>query len=304
MEVYSENRVRKLYAEFRGLKKYSDKLSYFDRYFGIVPFSFPDFDPDLLYFFQQEKTEELFGFFKKERNNPGLFEKKFFFGENFVFSIKPANSNSAAYSIYILSRFLSRSPVFEQWILQKKTDETGIEIMLNQANGMINHIEYCLQNEHDKSFSLQCMSVFYKGFYDAFSNRVNLPDKKRKFTELFLYAQGIIYANYISSLKTILGKARNPVDLRGIRVLGLQDRLQLLQELGIIDFLKSRFTGMDTLSFENKIAELICLITGELPDKKNLITKMLTSMNRLNKNGNIKFPSAGVHDNQLQSSGK
>jgi hypothetical protein len=304
MEVYSENRVRKLYAEFRGLKKYSDKLSFFDRYFGIVPFPFPDFDPELLFFFQREKTEELYGIFKKERNNPGLFEKKFSFGENFVFSIRPANSNSAAYSIYILTRFLSRSPVFEQWIPEKKTDATAVEKMLDHANGIINHIESCLQNEHDKSFSLQCMSVFYKGFYDAFSNGVTLPDKKRKFTELFLYAQGIIYANYVSSLKTIFRKPRSPVELRGMTHLDLPDRLELLQELGIIDFLKSRFTGLDSISFENKIAELVCLITGELPDKKELITKMLSSLNRSKKNGIIKFPSAVVQNNHLQTDRK
>ncbi len=67
-----------------------------------------------------------------------------------------------------------------------------------------------LQNEYDKSFSLQCMSVFYKGFYDAFTNRVNRPGKKRKFIELYLYAQGIIYANYISSLKSCYAETPQP----------------------------------------------------------------------------------------------
>ena len=119
MQFYSENQVRQLHAEFRGLKKYVDKLSFFDRLFGIIPFSFPDFDPQLGFLFQKEKTEELIDILRKERNNPALTEKKFSFGETFVFNIKPANSNSSAYSNYILSIFLSRSPAFEEWIRQK-----------------------------------------------------------------------------------------------------------------------------------------------------------------------------------------
>ena len=294
MQFYSENQLRTLYAEFKGSKKYVDKLIFFDRLFGIIPFSFPDFDPQLRFFFQKEKTDELANIFKKERNNPGLTEKKFSFGENIVFSIKPANSNSAAYSKYILSSFLSRTPVFEEWIRRKKNFEKPVEQILNEANGIVNHIEFCLQNEHDKSFRLQCMSVFYKGFYDAFSNRVNLPDKKRKFIELYLYAQGIIYANYISSLKTALQISLNPPDLQRPSNLDLPGKLELLHELGIIDFLKTRYAGMDSLSFENKVAEILCLITGECAEKKESVLKILSSLNRLNPNGFTKRQSSFV----------
>jgi hypothetical protein len=300
MPLYSENQVRTLYAEFKGLKKYADKLFFFDRHFGIIPFSFPDFDPQLLFFFQKEKTDELAGIFKKERNNPGLTEKKFSFGEDFTFSIRPANSNSAAYSNYILTCFLSRSPVFEEWLEQEKRNKIQVEKMLDQANGIINHIEFSMQNEHDKSFRLQCMSVFYKGFYNAFCNQLNLPDKKRKFTELYLYAQGIIYANYVSSLKAALRDSLNPVDLQKPANLDLSGKMELLQELGIIDFLHSRYAGMDSRSLENKVAEIICLMTGENPDKKESVIRILFTMNRLYPNGFNKHPSSGVQKKILQ----
>src|SRR5450755_129227 len=118
MQSYSENQIRILHTEFRSHKKYAAKLAFFDRNFGIIPFHFPAFDPLLGFFFQEEKSEELITIFRMERNNPGLNEKKFSFGETFVFNIKPANSNSAAYSRYILSRFLSLAPQFEDWIQQ------------------------------------------------------------------------------------------------------------------------------------------------------------------------------------------
>jgi hypothetical protein len=270
MPYYSENQIRTFHSEFKSHKKYAEKLIFFDHIFGIIPFSFPDFDPDLQFFFQKEKTDELVTIFRNERNNPGLTEKKFFFGEDFVFNIKPANSNSAAYSNYILSRFLSRRPVFEEWIRENQSAEKPVEFMLNEANRIVNKIEYCLQNEYDKSFKLQCMSVFYKGFYDAFGNRVNLPDKKRKFIELYLYAQGIIYSKYVSSLKTALQDFLHPAGLQKSTHPDQAGKLELLNELGIIDFLRARYSGMDSVSLENKIAKILCLLTGEDDNRNKL----------------------------------
>jgi hypothetical protein len=296
MQRYSENQIKALYSEFRSYKKYADKLAFFDQLFGIIPFSFPDFDPRLRFFFQKEKTDELAEIFKNERNNPGLTERKFIFGEIFIFSIKPANSNSAAYSNYILSSFLSRSPVFEEWIRQNISDERSVESLLDEANGIVNKIEYCLYNEYDKSFKLQCMSVFFKGFYDAFSNKVNLPGKKRKFIELYLYAQGIIYSNYVGALKRVLhADFLSPVDLQKPAILDLSGKLDLMNELGIIEFLRTRYSGMDTVSLENKMAEILCLLTGEYTGQKESILKILLTMNRQSQNEILKRISSGFH---------
>jgi hypothetical protein len=295
MPFFSENQVRLLYEEFRALKKYTEKLVFFDRHFGMIPYSFPDFDPQLPFFFQKDKTDELAEFFKNERNNPALTQKTFSFEDNFIFNIRPANSNSAVYSNFILSCFLSRTPVFMEWIRPIIESGKPVEALMEEANSIINHIEYCLQQEYDKSFKLQCMSVFYKGFYDAFCNRVNGPGKKRKFTELYLYAQGIIYANYINSLKAGFQHSLNPVDFKRPAHLDLSGKLYLLNELGIIDFLKNRYAGMDSLSFENKVVEILCLVTGEYADQKEPVLKILSSMNRLNPNGTPKRSANWVH---------
>jgi hypothetical protein len=278
MQLYSEIQIKTLHTEFRGHKKYGDKLLFFDRIFGVIPFYFPDFDPQLPYFFQIEKTNELFETFKKERNNPALTEKKFYFGESFSFNIKPANSNSSVYSNFILSSFLSRKPNFGDWICLRKTGGNTVEFLLDEANAVINKVEYLLQNEYDKSFRLQCMSVFYKGFYDAFRNRVNLPDKKRKFTELYLYAQGIIYAEYVNVLKRDLQHTGYPADSAGTPAeLDLEGKLDLLNTLGIIDFLKSRFAGLDSYSCEHKMAEILYQITGESGFIKNSLNGIRAS---------------------------
>jgi hypothetical protein len=175
---YSENQIRSLNAEFKSLKKYAEKLAFFDQWFGIIPFHFPDFDPQLRFFFEREKTEELADIFKKERNNPGLTVKRFNYDEVFVFNIKPANSNSSVYSHFILSCFLNRKPSFDIWIEQNRSADKTIASLLDEANGVVNRIEVYLQNEFDKSFKLQCMSVFYRGFYDAFTRHLKGPGKK------------------------------------------------------------------------------------------------------------------------------
>jgi hypothetical protein len=278
MKAFSENQIRSLHAEFKNQKKYIDKLAFFDRMFGIIPFSFPDFDPELRYFFQKENIDQLEALFRKERNNPTLVEKKFFYGESFSFNIKPANSNNSVYSNYILNCFLAEKPRFEDWIREKIQDEKSMETVLDEANRKINNIEYALQNDYDKSFRLQCMSVFFKGFFEAFTNRVNLPGKKRKFIELFLYAQGIIYADYLGSLKSALAVSRNPAASKKTQSLDLPGKLELLKELGIIELIQKKFAGQYPVLYENKVIETICLITGECIDQKDQILSYLSKM--------------------------
>jgi hypothetical protein len=275
MQNFSENQIRNLHSEFRGHKKYAGKLAFFDQQFGIIPFSFPDFDPRVGFLIQKEKIDNLYALYKQERNNPDLTEKRFSFGETFVFNIKPANSNSSVYNQYLLGSFLSRQPNFNDWIRQRISDMRPIESLLEEANGILNTIESCLKYDNDKSFRLQCMSIFYKGFYDGFSGRLNMADKKRKFTELFLYAQGIIYSRYTGSLKTEYYKFRYPVELKKRLPIGLEGKIELLFELGIIDFLHTGSNRFLHFSNEKMLAEIICQITGENTDRQDEVLKIL-----------------------------
>ena len=275
---YTENQIRSLYSEFKSLKKYVEKLAFFDRWFGIIPFDFPDFDPGLHFFFEREKTAELVDIFKKERNNPGLTVKKFQYDELFTFNIKPANSNSSMYSHFILSCFLTRKPSFEEWIKQNSSADKTVEDLLDEANSMVNGIEINLQNEYDKSFKLQCMSVFYRGFYDAFTRHLNGPGKKRKFIELYLYAQGMIYADFISSLKTAMRKVSLPEDKKTPVPLDLAGKMNLMNELGILDFLADRYLNPGSSLSDIKLAETISQITGESPEQKEMILHLMMNM--------------------------
>ena len=143
---------------------------------------------------------------------------------------------------------------------------------------MVNSIEINLQNEYDKSFKLQCMSVFYRGFYDAFTRHLNGPGKKRKFIELYLYAQGMIYADFISSLKTAMRKASLPEDTKTQVPLDLTGKMNLMNELGILDFLADRYLNSGSSLPDIKLAETISQITGESPEQKEMILHLMKNM--------------------------
>lgn len=222
MQHYSEKEIKLLHHEFNMIKRYIDKLSFYDRHFGIIPFAFPDFDPSLSIFFENDKTNILIDIFKKERNNPALTEKLFSYKKNYQFNIKPTNSNNALYSNYILSRFLSEAQGPESFFHDPKEGSTGEPHNLNgslvKANDLVNSIEYQLLHEYDKSLKLHFMTVFYKGLYDAFISRIVRPDKKRKFIELYLYALGILYGQYLCALrkqKTIHAGMRGFIRVNG-----------------------------------------------------------------------------------------
>jgi hypothetical protein len=275
MNQYSENQIKDLYPAFHMLKKYLDKLAFFDLYFGIIPSYFPPFDPALSYFFEKDKTELLIDTFKKERNNPALSEKHFYFERDYRFNIKPANSNSSIYSTYILAKFLCSSPDFNE-LINKRTAGTGgpyDKPLLEEANQIINWMEYKLQNEYDKSLKLHCMTVFYKGFYDSFCGRIVLPDKKRKYTELFLYAQGILYTEYLKALRKYYLPQTDAGYFEPSYYPPHQSKSGMLREFGIIDQFRKRYNGMDSEVLNEKLSRLVGLLTGEsIPGTSN--TKM------------------------------
>ena len=273
MKQYSEKQIKLLYQEFKMLKRYIDKLTFFDHHFGIIPFPFPSFDPALVCFFEEDKIQALTDIFKKERNNPALTEKRFLFNDNYRFNIKPANSNNAVYSTYILSKFLFLVPRFHTLINKMESRSSykasSAKPLLDEANRIINFIEYKLQNEYDKSLRLHCMTVFYKGFYDAFICRVNLPDKKRKFIELYLYAQGMLYAKYLDALKEhYVRPLSNKADAKSILPSLLQRKICLLKEFGMIELFRKKNPNLENGALEKKMAALIYHVSGGKQEPK------------------------------------
>ena len=266
---YPEEQVRVLHTQFVSMKRYLDRLAFFDRHFGIIPFSFPPFDPELPYFFEADKTAALVEFMKKERNNPELSERSFRFGDSYRFSIKPINSNNPLYSTYILCKFLVAAPGADEYLDKPLLRQDSK--MLDDGNRIINFIEYKLQNEYDKSPKIHFMTVFYRGFSDAFLQKVRLPDKKRKFIELYLYAQGILYAKYLAILKSRVIPRRKTGRIPAAP--GFSNGVGLLNELGAIDLLQRKYSVTPTPESSSAFADIILQISLAMhgPEEKNRV---------------------------------
>ena len=75
-----------------------------------------------------------------------------------------------------------------------------------------------------------------------------------------------------------------------------------MNELGIIDLLRTRFAGLNTISFENKMAEILCLIMGEYADQKESVLKILSTMKKQAPGGMAKRESSGIRRKILENS--
>jgi hypothetical protein len=93
-----------------------------------------------------------------------------------------------------------------------------------------------------------------------------------------------------------------PAGLHKPLFLDLSGKLGLMNELGIIDLLRTRFAGLNTVSFENKMAEILCLITGEYPEQKGTILKILTNLKKQTPDGPLKRESYGARRKFLEPS--
>jgi hypothetical protein len=75
-----------------------------------------------------------------------------------------------------------------------------------------------------------------------------------------------------------------------------------MNELGIIDLLMTRFAGLNNISFENKMADILCLIMGEYADQKESVLKILSIMKKQAPGGMVKRESSGIRRKILETS--
>jgi hypothetical protein len=203
---YSDSLIRELHEQFISLKRYRERLVFYDTHFNIIPFQFPEFSPDLDIFTDGKLIADLIGIFKQERNNPGLNKKLFTAGNlDYVFDIKPTNSNNPLYNEFILAKFQSINPCPEQYlkagISKFKTDPNPLEKLLVLANERINSLECQIAYHFDKSYLQNFMAVFYKGVLDGFSKKRTPSSKKSKYIVLYLYSYGYQYGRYLKMIR-------------------------------------------------------------------------------------------------------
>lgn len=258
--------IDQLYKEFRALKSYHDKLKFFDQHFTLLPFDFPTFDVQLHFLLQEDVVKLLTEILEKERRKSYSFIKRSYFADtDFVFDVHPHNSNMQVFNDYVISKFIYDN----DHLLRNSTSVPGskdLESRIIEVNSLIADVKHRIENKKDRTFRKQFFTVFYSGFLDYTNSQTKKYSYKKKFIELYLYSMGIVFGKYKEALleqlyKTEIKAGHASSDSTGNNV--FLAKVQLLNELGVTQFLREKYKDSGELNIEKKIAELYCTITGE-----------------------------------------
>jgi hypothetical protein len=198
---YSEEYIQSLHIQFRETRLFRERLELFDREFGILPHPFPPFNPGLSMFFEPNALNEITELFNRERRHSFVAERRFEFdGREYLFRIVPFNNYPQIQNDYILSRFLIADGDFDSAIAElermKNYDETNFLVRKRDAESLIDTIRRLLGEGIDQSFRSRFMTVFFAGYSDQATRVIKKFTNRKKFIELYLYAQGILFRKY------------------------------------------------------------------------------------------------------------
>ncbi len=274
--------VVKLYQEFHALSGYVNKLSYFEKQFQAIFELFPVFDPSLSILSDPVGIELLTGIYKRDSViYAGLkkdlrTEKKIY-----VLDVRPFNSNRLLFNQFVVEGFLKAAATLNsspEATAQIATIEPEVGVLLDNSHRQLTIILEYLQQKKTRNFRIQFMKVFYEGYSDRVNNLCKTFTYKKKMIELFLYAQGIFFADYRQQLKAEWMQREiqvNLADTQDFKVLDWRDQVLMLKNMGIIDVLKERIKHPVASVKRKKIDRIICRIIGQQPYMTDSITEFI-----------------------------
>ncbi|OJW30594.1 MAG: hypothetical protein BGO54_21925 [Sphingobacteriales bacterium 46-32] len=270
MQNHSQEPTSGLLEEFRNLD-YQGKVRLFDKEFGIVPFEFPEYDIEASWYRNELKTSQFIDIFHQDSRDNNLLQKNFQIEKEMLsFDIRPLSKLERIYlNQYILQKFLDARQTINDQVkrdIEVATDEIKyLEARIDTLVTVVNWTKYTLEQPGKSSFRIKFLTIFYNGFKAYNYGNDKMITIRRKFLELFLYAQGLLLAEHLGDLQKTLEKYRDEKETKN--ELSLPLKIVLLKELGIIETLKQKFKQRHIEGYHNQLADLICLITSE--NRKN-----------------------------------
>ncbi|NLR59737.1 hypothetical protein HGH93_16625 [Chitinophaga polysaccharea] len=258
---YTQPEINELFLKFYSVDKYEERLKFYDNHFNILPFTLPDFETNLFTFFSEDYLQQFENLLRIERKNSESLQKTFFFErEHYTFSIKPGPAHYATFNNYIISRFLQADTQLKQKIQQELAligeSKTPVKTMLASVNEMLVILKRKVSCDNRRRLNTQFALVFLKGLTDFSAHGMPvIAPKRKKIIELYLYAQGIMYGEYIQLLKkNVPGQEEANIPF---------DKISLLKELGVIEAIRRKYPFLNKADMDKKIEEIIYLVTGE-----------------------------------------
>jgi hypothetical protein len=270
----SHKSIKKQFTEFSTLKNYKEKLLYFDQLFGIIPITFPPFHHKLKILFDHTEIEVLSKIYESERISKNHLLKEFAFNnEKYLFDVTPETPQRQILNDFILNKILDSDSAISVYVHNVKFDINNnacVEDYLSESFNLINLIKNRKGRLTERSYINQFMNVFYQGYQDSQNKFIQKFTSKKKFIELYLYAQGILFNKYVEQINT-----ENIISNSPVKTENINSKLLLLEKLGIIDLLRYRYNYMDKKDLHKHLAETISKITGDS------VTKLIVELNKL-----------------------
>lgn len=276
----TSERIVVLYKKYSALKKYTDKLSFYDRHFSLIPYSFFPFDQNLEFLNLPKKIDFLIFNFKMESNAALQFKKAFVVDKKtYSFDVTPINSYPLIFNNFIINKFVTADKQFLAAVKKIKKngnlDGKAVSVLLRESNEMLQFIREYLNNKKERSFRIQFMSVFYQGYSDQLSKKPKTFRFRKKIIELFLYSQGILYGMYCQILKEQNIPAEEQIvsltDFGKVYLSDWRDQIILLKHLGILDIIKVKLQHPVQSLAKKQFHIVVCQIIGQKPEKSDLI---------------------------------
>jgi hypothetical protein len=264
--------IKDLYYEFKSIKNYKERLAFYDRHFIIQPLELPAFDASLSLLMTPEGISTLTDIFHREQVTSIKPQKTFIVDKDEItFSAVPANSNRQFFNEYILSKFITGDQGFETTLQQivtkaKSGEKAEIELCLKKAQETIDIIKTLVNDINERTNRRQFMMVFYEGYNDYRLKSIKQFHYKKKLLELYLYSHGILYGKYIENLASYsleFTQGSKHEHIKSGNHLSLNDKVKLIKELGIVEFLKKEHSRKRHKNMDDKIMKFIRLITDE-----------------------------------------
>ncbi len=217
MLIYDEKDIVGLFERYKQIYSYSDRLIFFDKYFKVVPFKFPMFQSDSDLLFKGIYGDLILKFFELERLNKAVKHETFTiktfncFGKKYLFKITPSNSLMGDYNEYIINKLINKDSNFNEKVnlLKSRSINNRDQFIGNFQNEMfkIKRLE-SIVNDIDQKVSIKnlFLKVYYNGYSDYKNGYIKSFPMKKKFVELYLYAQGVLLAKYFEEVEKYIQK--------------------------------------------------------------------------------------------------
>ncbi len=273
MNDIQEKKIGKLSREFYAQKGYLNRLTFFGQQFTVIPTVFPLFDHSLSFLNNAEKVIYLTELYRRESDLTASLKMEFNFGrKNYVFDVRPFNSGRASFNSFVIEKFISEDNNFNEIIRSIENsgqyNEQSVTHLLEESNEVLLELEAYLQKNKSRSFMIRFMTVFYNGYKDFLWGVPKSFQHKKKFIELYLYSQGILFAKYRQYLKSRVASRTEDEQIHSdeeFQVSDWRDQVLILKSMGIIEVLKSRVQHPVERIKRQKIYRIICQIIGQSP---------------------------------------